>query len=278
MLTTRSIPVLCALLASSWLSAQNDLRITDVTALSGTIDPATDKAAMAGLQAAGLPDEQVKEVMAHASPDQWPPGLRTDSARTANATAARNYVAQRVCTYLDSDRTMEVVRIPVMANIHMPDELRMPHDFHLLLPSTSVEVMQAVAQRPKPSKGPAYGSLPSARITRPDGVFATYDLSTDPAAIAALEKRGLSGPEIDAVVFRSQERNWPEGMDSFAERASRSDKFKKFKAYRAAKWDGKVLLIIPAEANKRLPQVLRPYLDIYMVFEEEAVAVAGKHR
>ena len=115
------------------------------------------------------------------------------------------------------------------------------------------------------------------RIPSSDGVqIATYDLGGDTAVLAEMARDGMSQPEIDAVVFRCHERNWPEGIDSFDRRYPKLKDFKKYKAYEAAHWDDKVLLVIPYEANKRLPPGLRPHLDIYMVYAKNAVEVKRK--
>ena len=39
-----------------------------------------------------------------------------------------------------------------------------------------------------------------------------------------------------------------------------------------------MLIVIPAELNRKVPPMLRPYLDIYMVYEEAAVNVSAKKR
>lgn len=256
--------------------AQEQVRLMDLAALSAPVDLGKDTLARAGLQAAGLSDEQIGAAVTGARTDRWPEGLRTDSARAANTAAAANYNAERFCSFSTGEHSMAVLRIPFDANYHMPDELRTTSDFYLTVPEHAIATAVLTdADRPKPSKGPSYRNMPKARITRPDGVYATYDLAKDPKALAVLEHKGLSPAEIEAVVFRSMERNWPEGMDSFAERYPRLEHFKKMKTFRAARWDGKVLLVVPAELNRKLPPHLRPYLDIYMVFQEEAVAVAG---
>ena len=260
------------------LSAQTEVRITNVSALNAPVNIGEDPIAKAGIQAQGVEQERMEEVINYSRPAAWPIGLRTDSARIVNAEMVKNYVAFLVCTYHTAEIPMVIVRIPAASNIHMPEHMRMGQDFYVVVTEDDVISAPSSVSIPKPSKGPAYGRLPKAKITKPDGVYATYDLSKDPKALEELERRGLNKQEIDAVVFRSQQRNWPEGIDSFEDRFPNLAKFKKFKAFSAAKWDGKVLLIIPAEKNKKIYPTLRPYLDIYMVYEENSVAVAGKGR
>lgn len=273
--TTLLLPMLGLTLG---LAAQENLRITDIRTLAGSADLASDKAALAGLQAAGLEEQRVSEALAMGKKDHWPEGIRSDSARTVNRISAQNYQAHRFCTFADTLGSHVVVWVPAKENYHMPEDLRPKQDLYLVLPENAVERGITDAQRPKPSKGPGWRTLPTAKILQPDAVYATYDLSRDPEALEALTKHGMSQPEIDAVVFRSQERNWPEGIDSFHERYPRLKDFKKYKAFEAARWNGKVLIVIPAELNRKAPPLLRPYLDIYMVYQQEAVATVEKRK
>lgn len=272
----RSLILLALVPFTLGLIAQTEVRITNLNALNTPVNIGDNAEAKAGIRAQGIEAEHMEQVINFSNPAYWPIGLRTDSARQMNAEVAKNYVAILVCSYLTTEIPMVIVRIPAVSNVHMPEDMRMGQDFYLVLTEDDIVAAPAQVSIPKPSKGPSYGRMPKARITKPDGVYATYDLSKDEQALKELESRGLSQQEIDAVVFRSQQRNWPEGIDSFEERFPQLVKFKKFKAFSAAKWDGKVLLIIPADKNKKVHPMLRPYLDIYMVYEENSVAVAGK--
>lgn len=276
-MTHRSFFALLPLLAwAAPVHAQEKVRILDLSVLAA--GPGNDTLALAGMQACGFTMEEMAAAVRGADRTQWPEGLRTDSARMANGSMAANYAAERSCTYSDGERTIAIVRVPAADNYHMPEQMRSPADIYLCLPETAVLPMVLTdAARPKPSKGPSYRNMAKAKITQPDRVYATYDLAQDEKALKVLENKGMSPAEIDAVVFRSTERNWPDGLDSFAERYPQLAQLKKMKAFHAAKWDGKVLLVIPAELNRKLPPRLRPYLDIYMVFEEQAVVV-GKGR
>lgn len=267
------ILIAAALLAALSASAQSGARIADPQALVPRPDLASDAGAQAGLKAAGHGPELIARINRLSEPDAWPEGLRTDSARAANRAALRNYAVARMCDFSNEEGAYTIVSVPAALNYHMPDHLRAKDDFYLVLRAGGVEAIDAEALREKPSKGPAWQRLRPARIVRPDAVFATYDLGDDPEALAALEKQGLSKAEIDAVVFRSHERNWPDGIDSFTERYPRLELFKKYKAFRLARWSDKVIVVIPAEANRKAPRDIRPYIDVYMVFTADAVKV-----
>jgi len=269
------LPPIAFLLAIS-LHAQTHVRIVSPAALVTRPDLALDPAAQAGLKAAGISAEGVADLLRLSDPRAWPAGLRSDSARSANAAALRNYNAYLVCEYADDEGAMTIISLPSSFNFHMPDDLRAKEDFYLVLRAGGIEAVDATALREPPSKGPSWQRLRPARILRPDGVFATYDLGDDADALAALDKQGLSKAEIEAVVFRSHERNWPEGIESFEKRYPKLKLFRKYKAFRLARWGDKVLVVIPAEANKKSPESIRPRIDVYMVFYHEAVKVKEK--
>jgi len=258
------------------VGAQDNVIITDIAQLIRKPDLAQDPAVRSGMQAAGVAEDRMQSALANGRDTNLPLGLSTDSARAANASAVKNYSAHKVCAYADEAGAKVIVQVPVSENYHMPEDLRSKQDLYLVLPESALETALTDAQRPKPSMGPSWRRMKEARITSPDGVYATYDLASDPAILADLSEHGMSQPEIDAVVFRCHERNWPEGIDSFERRYPKLKQFKKYKAYEAAHWEDKVLLVIPFEMNKRLPIGLRPHMDIYMVYAKNAVEVKEK--
>lgn len=232
-----------------------------------------NKTAIAGLQAAGITAEQQELVLQYSDPKYWPVGIRTDSARTANAPYLQNYSAFRVCSYQEDSLLTTIIMVPAQENIHMPEDLRPLADVYLLVADSALKAVPSVKKRPVISRGPSWKNLSKAKIVKPDDLYATYDLGRDSVGLAALAKNGMSPAEIDAVVFRSHERNWPDGIDSFDERYPRLEDYKKYKAYLGAKWEDKVLLIIPVEKNKKMPVVMRPYVDLYFVYSAAAVEV-----
>lgn len=253
--------------------SQGSIRITDGSAIVLRPDLAQDNIAQAGMQAAGLSAEVIGKVTMLSEPSLWPIGLATDSARQANQAALGNYAATRLCEYNTEEGLMSIIAVPMAANYHMSEELRGKSDLYFVMRSSGVVPVEPVVVKPTPSKGPAWNGMPKATIIKPDEVYATYDLSRDSLALAMMAQKGYSLQEIDAVIFRSHERNWPEGIDRFDKRYPNLAAFKRYKAYVAGTWDGKILLVIPADANKKAKPGLRPYLDIYMVYATTAVTV-----
>ncbi|HEY0976749.1 MAG TPA: hypothetical protein VGE21_04715 [Flavobacteriales bacterium] len=258
--------------------AQRQVRIIDPVILDIVPDVRKTKGAEAGLAAAGVITEQRDLVLQYGDRAYWPEGIRNDSARAANQPYIRNYTAFRVCTYPLDSVPMAVVMVPAPDNIHMPEEMRPLADFYLVLPEKTLEDVNSSKQRPTISRGPRWKNLPVAQIVKTDDLYASYDLGSDSIGIKELLSHGLSQAEVDAVVFRSHEANWPAGINTFDRRYPRIKDFKKYKAFVGAKWDDKVLLIIPAEKNRGMATVMRPYVDLYFVYAASAVEVKGKKK
>ena len=268
----RSLPA-CLLLAAT---AHAQTRIVDPAALVADVSQQHRADAAEQLMAMGVDSAATMALLSPSATDTWPPGLRTDSARTANRAAVANYAVELLGQLPTVLGDLAVVRLAAMANLHMPEDRRERRDLYLLVHSEGLEVSTATASRPKPSPGPKWSKLPQARIVKPDALYATYDLSTDPEALHVLERKGLSQAEIEAVVFRSHQRNWPDAIDDFGKRLPRQKDLTRYKAYKAAQWDDKVLLVVPASDNRHLPDGLRPPLDIYMVYAAPAVSVKSR--
>ena len=274
----RTIPILLAFCLAQALFAQSPARINDPSAIVLQPDLGRDPAAQAGMQAAGLSGNLIQDAVKMSDPMLWPPGLRTEESRMANRGAIMNYAASLLCSYSTEEGPLAIIAIPASANRHMPEDLRASSDFFLVMRPAGFTIIDETVAKDPPSKGPSWRNLRRAQILKPDGVYATYDLADVPEAMEALDKQGLSKAEIEAVAFRSHERNWPDGIDSFEKRYPRLKQLKKLKAYRLARWSDKVILVIPADQNKKAPLGLRPYLDIYMVFDATSVKVADKKR
>jgi len=255
------------------VQAQQQVKITDPAALDKDFILHKSKPGEASLKSSGLTEEQQQVVLKYCDVAYWPLGISNDSARTANAPYMQNYAAYKVSTFSEDSVSRAVLMVPAQANIHMPEEMRPLADFYLVVPEKTLTEVVAAKPRPTISRGPSWKNNRTAKIIKTDELYATYDLGSDSAGLAALAKRGMSEAEIDAVVFRSHERNWPDGIDSFDERYPRIADFTKYKCYLGAKWDDKVLLIIPVEKNKKLPVLMRPYVDLYFIYAASAVEV-----
>lgn len=265
-----------ALLLPLCATAQQQVRIIDALAIRKSDGPLKQKNALAGLQAAGVSEEEQATVVSNSAPEVWPVGLANDSIRTADAPYIRNYNAFRLCGFMEDTIPWSIVMLPAKENLHMPEELRPTADLFLLVPDNALEDVKPARQRPEISRGPAWKNRAQARILNPDDLYATYDLQRDDAGLQAMRDQGMSPAEIDAVVFRCHESNWPDGINTFDERYPRLAQFKKYKGYVGAMWADKVLVIVPAEKNRRMPILMRPYVDIYMVYAKSALLIKNK--
>lgn len=271
----RKVLLLLSCVSALVLHAQKQVRITDASILDIAPDVRRTKGAEQALAAAGIMPEQMDLVLQYGNRDNWPDGLKHDSIRAANEAYIRNYSVFRVCSYpLDTVR-MAVLMVAAQENVHMPEHLRPLADFYLVLPERTLTEVLPGKPRPQISRGPRWKGLPLARIKKADEVYATYEVRRDSNAMRAFERAGMSRPEMDAVVFRSIETNWPVGINTFDKRYPRLSDFRRYKAYLAAEWDDKVLLIIPWDRNRAMPTVMRPYVDLYFVYSKDAVERRG---
>ncbi len=261
MRVTSLLLTLCFAFAAA--AQQQQVKIADARVLDNPEPVRKSRGAEAALQAAGVTAEQMAQVLTYGDAENWPGGIKSDSLRLRNEPYIQNYACFRVASYPEDSVTKTIIMVPARENIHMPEEMRPLSDFYLLVPEKSIADVNTGRQRPEISRGPKWKNLATAKIIKPEDLYATYDMGRDSVALKALADRGLSQPEIDAVVFRSTDRNWPDGIDSFEERQKLLPKFKKYKAFLGAKWDDKVLLIIPVEKNKKQPILMRPFVDLY---------------
>lgn len=273
----RSLLFLPVLLVSAALCAQQEVRITDAQALSGALDVRKTKEAQEALQAAGFPKEEISTITEYGDRAKWPEGIRTDTARASNEPYIINYAGFRLCRFTKDTVSLAVVMIPAAYNLHMPDVMRPIGDFYMVLRDDALTNAEKPKARPAVSRGPRWESLPKAKIVMADRLYGNYILGNDSAALKALEGRGLSKAEIDAVIFRSTERNWPDGIDSFEKREGKQKQFRRYRAYLGAEWGDKVLLIVPTAKNRHMPVTMRPYMDLYFVYSAKAVKV-GKRK
>ncbi len=258
--------------------AQQQVKISDVRILDNPEQVRKSRGAEAALQAVGVTAEQMAQVLTYGDTDHWPEGIKVDSMRLRNQPYIQNYACFRVASYPEDSVLKTIIMVPARENIHMPEAMRPLSDFYLLVPNTSIADVNTGKLRPEISRGPKWKNLAPAKILRPEDLYATYDIGRDSVALKALSDRGLSQAEIDAVVFRSTDRNWPDGIDSFEERQKLLPKFSKYKAFLGAKWDDKVLLIVPVEKNKKQPILMRPFVDLYFVYNASAVEVKAKKK
>lgn len=258
--------------------AQQQVKITDARILDKPEQVRKSRGAEAALQAVGVTAEQMAQVLTYGDTDHWPEGIKMDSLRLRNQPYIQNYACFRVASYPEDSVLKTIIMVPARENIHMPEAMRPLSDFYLLVPNTSITDVNTGKLRPEISRGPKWKNLAPAKILRPEDLYATYDIGRDSVALKALSDRGLSQAEIDAVIFRSTDRNWPDGIDSFEERQKLLPKFTKYKAFLGAKWDDKVLLIVPVEKNKKQPILMRPFVDLYFVYNASAVEVKAKKK
>jgi hypothetical protein len=226
---------------------------------------------MAALEATGMSAQERDLVLHFLGPALRPEGIATAKAREANAAYLGNYVLFRVCSFHYNAGGRVLAILPYRDNLHMPPDMRPVSDFYLLLDSMHVETTGTGRPAPALTRGPDWRELPAVRITRPTELYATYRLEHDPEAQRILEAIGLDRMQIDIVAYRSHERQWPRAIANFDDRYAMLKRFRRYRVKELARWDDKVLLVAPAQLNRRMPKALRPVVDLYFIYAQEAV-------
>ncbi|MBK8581662.1 MAG: hypothetical protein IPL86_07470 [Flavobacteriales bacterium] len=123
------------------------------------------------------------------------------------------------------------------------------------------------------SKGPSWENRAKVKIQKPEAVYAAYNIGADSAAVKAMESAGMSKAEIAGRGIPQHGAQWPDGIDSFEERWPELSLFKKYRAYLGAKWGNKALVIVPVQENQKMPALMRPFVDMYFVYDADALLV-----
>ncbi|MBK9626141.1 MAG: hypothetical protein IPO56_00105 [Flavobacteriales bacterium] len=150
MRTLRPLSIAFLSLIVHGATAQDEVRIADIAQMVRKPDLAQENSVRSGLQAAGVEDDRVQQVLSMGKASNLPLGLRTDSALAANAASVKNYNAHKVCTYADEGRDQGSGTGSVNEIYHMPEDLHFPGP--LPDPESAVEMTLTDAQRPKPSR------------------------------------------------------------------------------------------------------------------------------
>jgi hypothetical protein len=110
-------------------------------------------------------------------------------------------------------------------------------------------------------------------ITDPGEVYSTWKWGKE--IEAGLIDAGR-GQEIETIKARYTEEGWPEKLASFDARVDNPKIIKEYRAETIATFRNGdtplVVLRVPADQNKHMPEGWRPAQDIYIVIKQSAVA------
>ena len=110
-------------------------------------------------------------------------------------------------------------------------------------------------------------------ITDPGEIYSTW--KWDKNIEGGLTDAGRA-QEIETIKAHSTEKGWPANLASGASRTKNPDIVKQYQAEAIATFrNGEepiVVLRVPADKNKHMPEGWRPEQDIYVVIKQEAVA------
>jgi hypothetical protein len=122
--------------------------------------------------------------------------------------------------------------------------------------------------------GPEYAYKPwGTSITDPGEVYSTWKWDKD--IEASLVDAGRQA-DIEAIKAHYTEKGWPESFRNLKTRGANPDIVKQYRAEAIAAFKNGstplVVLRVPADKNKHMPEGWRPAEDIYIVVKQDAVA------
>ena len=102
-------------------------------------------------------------------------------------------------------------------------------------------------------------------IQNPGDLYSTYEFTKSDRK--ELIEQGFKDELIRKIEKMSIESAWPEGIADLDGRLEMRDAFKTYKAFKVAQIGAgeKVILAIPAKANKKMSPKMRPSQDIFFV-------------
>ncbi len=108
-------------------------------------------------------------------------------------------------------------------------------------------------------------------IQNPGDLYSTYEFSKSDRR--ELIEQGFKDELIRTMEKMSIEAAWPAGIADLAGRFEMRDAFKTYKAFKIAHIGAgeRVILVIPAKANKKMSPKMRPNQDIFFVMEATGI-------
>jgi hypothetical protein len=264
-------------------------KIYDSGKMYTTYNLSGDATAMGVLYDKGYTQKLIDDILYYANESRWPQGISTLSNWQNNREVVNEYNAYQVASFGDK----QILYIPKDQNVHMPQHMQISHDFFMVIGSAGVTI-STYSSIPMPSKfqGTAAtrpGSSTTSTVTSSSSVtwdlenlsevkivnvgrlYSTYNLSTDYDAQSTLKNQAISQAKLDDIIMYSTEKNWPEGINTFADRSGHWEDIARYRVWVVGSFDDKVVLLIPKSKNLHMPPDYRPTRDIYFVIGDDGV-------
>ena len=257
--------LILALLAIS-ANALKPIEIVNPDALVDAKGAKSNKAIWKALKQSAFSKEQLKMIEWYGRKEVRPKRLR-QNIYPEDRPFFKKMVALEVLT--DSMGGKSLVLIPAPENQHLPIEIRPMADLYLVVPISAYKPGKPLARLPSIEDlviGPSYKGLSRFKLLRPENIYGNADLRSDKDAQMIFANL-MGYRAVDHLELRCNEDGWPTSMNSLEERKRLADDFKKYKAYALTEFNGKMILIVPAEKNKHISRKARPVADIYLVVD-----------
>jgi len=229
-------------------------------------------------------EKLLQDIINNSQESNWPQGISTLDARNSNRPRINEYVAYKVASF-GSDGQFVVLRIPASQNQFQPYNLIPKRDIYFIIGKSGVEAKSGkpymptetpVATEEQTNSGSE--EMQQIRITNPMELYSTYNLLNDDAARALLVESGeLTEEDFGVLAEMANEKSWPEGINTYANREENRAKIKDYKAYMALDYESKnkklMMIYIPQSENDFMPSNMRPKTEMgfYMILNRNGV-------
>ena len=267
----KTIGLLCAVLFTFDTSAQvnadrfRPITITEPAVLVEAGDVRSNEAIWKAVKKSTFSRSQVKMMMWYGQKELRPKHLQ-DRFRDEEKPY---FVNMRALELLVVGKHA-LIMIAGPENKHLPEEIRPIADLFVVVPTSAYQEAQPWDRLPEATdlmNGPSIKGLSKVKLADPDKIFGNFNLGTDQLAQETL-KAMMGYRDVRHVNYRSNEKGWPKGMNSHAERRDLKTELSSYRAYSLMEFDGKRVLIIPACKNRKIRRNARPLADIYLIVKD----------
>ena len=207
----------------------------------------------------------------------WPTGIRKLDDRLAARETISQYTTRYLTTISDDAHILE---ISAEENAYMPEGFRPVKPFYFIMGTSGFVMLEDLVEEnaettPTPSED-SKGEL--MEITDAAAMRSTYDISEVSTAIDYYQTElGLNTDDFALLTNLSQEKSWPTGMNSLANRNINREKIYNYVSYFAGSWEdeGKeyTMVWVPQDENLHMESSMRPLTSdgIFIIFQSEGV-------
>ena len=209
----------------------------------------------------------------------WPTGIRKLDDRLAARETISQYTTKYLTTISDDAHILE---ISAEENGYMPEGFRPAKTFYFIMGTSGFVLLEelveenVIEEQAPVQEESSNGEL--MEITDAAAMCSTYDISEVSTAIEYYKTElGLTSEDFDLLTNLSQEKSWPSGMNTLANRNKNREKIYNYVSYFAGSWEDEgreyTMVWVPQDENQHMESGMRPLTSdgIFIIFQSEGV-------